>query len=70
MKEKCLTVEEKTKYLTERGVAEVTGFALSTLRNWRATKKGITYSKLGRAVRYEMNDVIAFMQSHRVEIGP
>ena len=55
-----------TKYLNEIEVAELTGRALSTLRNERAKGQGIPYIKIGRSVRYDIDDVILFMNSHKI----
>ena len=55
------------KYLTEVQVAEITGRALSTLRNERFCRRGIPYVKVGRSVRYSLEDVIRHMESHRIE---
>ena len=54
------------KYFNEVQVAGFTGRALSTLRNERARNEGIPYIKVGRSVRYDLQDVIEFMDSHRV----
>jgi hypothetical protein len=61
----------ETRYLNERRVAELTGLALSTLRNDRARAgmRRIPYLKIGKAVRYLETDVIAFMEAHRIEAG-
>ena len=55
------------KYLTEKQVREITGRALSTLRNERAQGVGIPYLKIGRSVRYNLDDVVAFMESRRIQ---
>ena len=55
-----------TKYLNEVMVAEMTGRALSTLRNERAKGIGIPYVKIGRSVRYDLADVIHFMDAHKI----
>jgi hypothetical protein len=54
------------KYLTEAQVAEITGRALSTLRNERFCRCGIPYIKIGRSVRYSLEDVVQFMESHKI----
>ena len=54
------------EYITEREVVKLTGRALSTLRNDRATKRGFTYVKWGRFIRYRKSDVITFMEAHKV----
>jgi hypothetical protein len=55
------------KYIEEREVARITGFALSTLRNNRFKGAGIPYLKIGRSVRYNLKDVVDFMEKHRIE---
>jgi hypothetical protein len=57
----------KQQYLTEKQVSEITGRALSTLRNERSKRVGIPYIKIGRSVRYNFEDVIGFMERHRIE---
>ena len=56
-----------SKYLTEVQVAEITGRALSTLRNERFCRRGIPYIKIGRSVRYSLEDVIRYMDSHKID---
>jgi len=54
------------RYLNEVQVAEMTGRALSTLRNERFNRCGIPYIKIGRSVRYSLQDVIDFMESRKI----
>ena len=60
-------MDHKTRYVDEREVSRITGRALPTLRNDRFNKRGFPYIKLGRSVRYKLNDIISFMEKHRVE---
>ena len=39
---------------------------MQTLRNWRTESRGPAYIKLGRSVRYTMNDLKEFVDEHRV----
>jgi hypothetical protein len=55
------------RYICEKEVAAITGRALSTLRNERSRKTGIPYCKLGRSVRYKIQDVFEFMDSRKIE---
>ncbi len=55
------------RYLTEKEVAEITGRALSTLRNERFMGKGIPYIKIGKSVRYRLDDVTKFMDDRRID---
>lgn len=54
------------KYLNEKEVAEMTGIAVSTLQNDRACRRRLPYYKIGKSVRYSIDDVKAFMEGHRV----
>jgi hypothetical protein len=57
----------EAKYLNEVQVAEITCRALSTLRNERFSRRGIPYVKIGRSVRYSLEDVIRYMDAHKIE---
>ena len=55
------------RYLTETQVSDLTGFALSTLRNWRFERRGIPYLRIGkRSIRYLYDDVVAFMETNQI----
>lgn len=54
------------QYITEEKVSDMTGIALGTLRNDRLYKRKIPYIKVGRSVRYDHDDVIAFMESCKI----
>ena len=58
------------QYLTEREVSQMTRIALQTLRNDRVKGKGIPWIKLGSSkrasVRYALEDVLGYMDSHKV----
>ena len=57
----------KIQYVTEKEVSRITGLALPTLRNERHLGRGIPYCKVGRSVRYLLQDVIDFMESHKIQ---
>lgn len=54
------------QYLNEKQVKEMTGRALSTLRNERFHRRGIPYIKIGRSVRYSREDVVTFMEQRKI----
>ena len=60
-------MEIKVKYIDEKQVSELIGRALQTLRNDRHCSRGLPYIKIGRSVRYNLQEVINFMESHRIE---
>lgn len=53
-------------YLTEIQVADMTGIALSTLRNNRFNRTGIPYVKLSKSIRYALDDVIQHFESRKI----
>lgn len=55
------------QYLTEKQVNKMTQRGLQTLRNDRFRGRGIPYVKLGRSVRYLLDDVIAFMEARKIK---
>lgn len=63
-----ISQSSSTKFLNDRAAAEIMGLQVQTLRNWRCSRKGPSYVKAGRAVRYDITDVMSFMQSRRVEL--
>jgi excisionase family DNA binding protein len=54
------------QYLTEKQVSELTGLALSTLRNDRAQDRRIPYLKIGKSVRYDVADLKNFLESCKI----
>ncbi len=56
------------KYIDEQQVAELTGIAVQTLRNWRSKRRFIRYCKVGRAVRYDIRDVHEFMEGRKIKV--
>ena len=59
-------MNETVKYVDEKIVSEITGRALPTLRNDRFNRRGIPYCKVGRSVRYSLEDVVDFMESRKI----
>ena len=54
-------------YLNEREISKLTGLSLSTLRNNRSQKRGFPYAKIGKSVRYALQDVENYMQNHIIK---
>ena len=57
-------------YVTEKEVSRITGRGVQTLRNDRHLGRGIPYCKIGRSVRYKLDDVYDFMEQRRIETQP
>ncbi|HPD57610.1 MAG TPA: hypothetical protein PKW17_10260 [Smithellaceae bacterium] len=57
----------KKRYLNEHEVSQLTGIAVSTLRNDRHLRRGFPYLKIGkRSVRYITSDVVREMEKKRI----
>ena len=62
------TVIEAPRWINEKQTSKITGMALQTLRNWRFKGVGPPYSKVGRAVRYRLDEIVAFMERKKVSV--
>ena len=60
-------MENQVKYLKEEEVSNLTGIALSTLRNNRHMGRGIPYRKISRSVMYSLQEVVDFMEAHKIQ---
>jgi predicted DNA-binding transcriptional regulator AlpA len=49
--------------LNEHDVARITGLSVASVRRWRLLRQGPRYLKLGSAVRYNPEDLAAWLQS-------
>lgn len=54
------------KYITERQVSELTQLSLSKLRNDRWLNTGLPYCRIGKSIRYELSEVLNFMENHKI----
>jgi len=61
------TRNPRSKPLKPEEAAEVIGKPVGTLNNWRYRNYGPAYFKLGGSIRYYEDDLLAFMQKHRIE---
>ena len=59
-------IDKKKEWIKETVVSEITGISVSTLRKNRLNMKGIPYIKIGRSVFYDYDDVIDFMENHKI----
>ena len=61
---------QQQRYINEKEVARITGRGLQTLRNDRHRGRGLPYIKMGRSVRYSLEDIIAYMEARKIEVRP
>ena len=55
-------------YMNDVEAAKFLRLSAQTLRNWRSQCRGPVYIKAGRAIRYAMDDLRAYMEQNRVEV--
>jgi len=53
--------------LNDDQAAKEVGVAVQTLRNWRHQQKGPAYLKIGRSVRYQLEDLKKFKENRRID---
>jgi predicted DNA-binding transcriptional regulator AlpA len=49
--------------LNEHDVARITGLSVASVRRWRLLHQGPKYLKIGAAVRYQAEDLSAWLES-------
>jgi len=62
-------MSDSKKLLTPQEVAKLTSLSIDTLAQWRSQRRGIPYLKIGRAVRYDPNDVQIYLEGCRVSVS-
>lgn len=62
------TRTQTPRYVDEKAVSTLIDTALPTLRKWRSERRGPSYVKIGRMIRYDLDVVQKFMDAHRVEL--
>lgn len=63
-------VSDLEELLTEEDVSKLTKLSLSTLRLHRQKGKGLPYIKIEKSVRYKREDVLVYLNTHRVVPKP
>jgi predicted DNA-binding transcriptional regulator AlpA len=51
--------------VTEKEAARFLSMSFRTLQSWRSEGKGPPYVKLGRSIRYRMNDLLVWTEKGR-----
>lgn len=52
--------------INEKNLSKILGKSLQTLRNDRFLKKGVPYFKIGRSIRYSIDDVENYIEKSRI----
>ena len=57
------TLDTLEELLNEHDVARITGLSVASVRRWRLLRQGPRYLKIGSAVRYNPEDLAAWLHS-------
>ncbi len=64
---KIMVQSHKPRYITAVEAAQILGLAPQTLANQRFRRVGLPYHRFGRAIRYNVQDVLQYAESHRID---
>ncbi|SFK75339.1 helix-turn-helix domain-containing protein [Methylophaga sulfidovorans] len=59
-------MEEFIKLITPQDTAKLLNVKVGTLANWRSMGEGPAYTKIGKSVRYALEDINEFIAKGRV----
>jgi len=54
-------------FIKDTKVSEITGIGVQTLRNYRHKGIGPSFIRIGRSIRYSIEDVMDYMNSRKVQ---
>jgi hypothetical protein len=57
---------EGNRNVNERAASKFLGLAVQTLRNMRTQRRGPPYAKFGKAVRYSIQDLLAWVEKKKI----
>ena len=60
-----MTELNPNQLMTEKEAAELICYTPRALQNWRLRGGGPKYVKIGRSVRYQRSDVLAFIEERK-----
>lgn len=63
------TLQIKKEWLNPKEVNIDFGISVSTLAKWRMENKYLTFSKVGKYIKYKRTDIEAFLNDNLVEVA-
>lgn len=57
------------QWLSPREASSEFGLSVSTLAKWRMDNKHLSFSKIGKYIKYKRADIEAFLNSNLVEVA-
>ena len=61
--------EKRRRFIDEKELADLFDISIQTARNWRFLRKGPSYFKINRMVRYDFDEALRFMDSFKVDLS-
>ena len=61
-------MESQKEWLNPSEVNKEFGFSTSTLAKWRMVNLNLSFSKIGKYIKYKRSDIEAFIESNKVEV--
>ncbi len=55
------------EWINPNEVHQEFGFSVSTLAKWRMSNKHLSFSKVGKYIKYKRSDIVAFLEAHTIE---
>ena len=62
------TTEQK-EWLNPKEVHTQYGFSVSTLAKWRMDNKNLSFSRIGKYIKYKRSDIVDFLEANSVEVA-
>ncbi|MBS4084027.1 MAG: helix-turn-helix domain-containing protein [Rhizobiales bacterium] len=62
-------LQEPEALLLEIQAAKLLNLSVKTLQAWRNRKRGPTFIRAGRAVRYRRSDILQWVEANAVSVG-
>jgi hypothetical protein len=59
--------QDQFRFVNDVEAAKILSVSPQTLRNFRHLRRGPAYSKRGRMVRYQIQDLLSYMEQGRVD---
>lgn len=61
--------DNQDQWLSPKQVNDAYGFSTSTLAKWRMDSINISFSRMGKYIKYKKSDIEDFIESHKVEVA-
>ena len=60
-------MEHQDRFVNDVEAAKILSVSPQSLRNWRCIGRGPSYTKRGRMVRYQIQNLLSYMEQGRID---